>query len=877
MLLQTGIKFRRLNAAYMQKLLNLFLKVDERPEYAICGVGTRVDQDDLDLGIIDDKSSRRKDLNIAIGRLNSEMIRWAIPLHLHLSQYVGEPGFTASIEEYNELLEREIHDFIIISEMLGAKLILGSSNLFKRFENEVTSRYYYRKNKNNIFHEGYLRGILGEVRSLLLQQSREDVICPKEDGMLMVRGILYSKKTMVSIKSANNYEILDELKVKDAINHIIYNDLEEALMFLETFRFLYQLLIIQDEEIMLRTNEGCGNLAIVAEYMGYGGVGCVNAYERLMTHYFEYVYLIKERTEQIFDSVTKHLQSISAFSQLAHGVAASTATIDKTHHATVEFANLTHFFRGTKFWDDVMNTLEEDNSKYLKDIISDLSSLPQKEKTEVIQRYINICHYSFYALISFIMVITKHNNDLPDKGLVNKLNDSLFNAISGSPDEVRRLAKVFSHYPQLLSDYLSSLDDVKQKKFLQLLKIDIWEEETNRFKEKLERLADLHCCTSQYFKRFFHKAIKKYPEYILYLDETSTLRHIAEGVLGEVERHTDLKKKKELLGDYYNIEFLRTGLELLRGAPIELVNVEYTDFSDTYIRMLFDVCKMEIDEEWAKRIATHDLLALFVTGGHGRGQAFDDDYDIIVIINSDDDELLRYSSKIMSRMNAEIIKCGILPHYRFSEYSGNYVNTMSEIASILTDNNECAFIDKAQILGSRRVVGSTIFDEMFDIKIIEPFIFKKKTSFIKDMMSEMNNRHQQESDHRFLDNNIKECLGGLRDIEMFFLILKAHFSLREPISNDLVLKLCEKDKARSANYQQLKQVFDNLKHLRDVYRLTVTADDTLDPEFLDTPCKVLGFSNKSCECAIDDLLKTFTSWTKTSNKIIENNISKIIP
>jgi len=870
---QLGITFRRLNASYMRKLLDLYIAPNKRPCFAFCGVGTRYDQDDLDLGIIDDGSSRRKDLNQAIGHLNSEMIKWAVPLHLHLSQYVGEPGFSASIKEYQQLLQREIHDFIIISEMLSAKLILGDPDLFHQFEEQVTARYYYRANQCNIYHEGYLRGLLGEVRSLLLQQLRNEIITPKEDAIRMIRGLIYSEKTMFSIKSVNNYDILAELKHKDPARKEVYEELESALLFFETFRFLYQLLIIQDEEIPLNTSESENNLNLVADYMGYGRIGNIGAHERLLTHYYEYVALAKEKTEQIFDVVTAHLQSISSFSQLKRREHFANAEYPDDLNIAERFAELTHFFRGTKFWDDVMKTLEADDAGFLQILVNDLSKLPPDKKAAIITRYVEISQFSFYGILSLILVITRNQQQLADKTLINELNKYLFRSIKGTPDEARRLTKVFSHYPALLNNYISSLPECQQREFMKYLDIEIWEEEATIFRKKLLHLVKLHCCASEYFKRFFQKVVNKYPDCIFYLDEPETLKHLAKGFLGEVDRHLNIQAKKQALGDYYNIEFLRTGIELLNGATFSYVNTEFTDFSDTYLQTLFDICRLETDEEWAHQIATSDLLALYVTGGHARGQAFDDDYDIIVILDSDNEQLRHYSSRIVSRMNAEIIKRGVLPHFRFSEYTGFFITTFNELAQIISEKNDTTFIDQAQLLGSRLVVGSSLFDQNFDDQIIFPYILNQKKQFIQDMLTELSNRHTSHATYDFVHRNIKECLGGLRDIEMFFLILKAKFEILSPISNALIEQLCEADQAHSMQYKQLRILFNSLKHLRDIYRLTVTADDTLDPHYLDIPAQILGSSDGKVPGQV--LLQQYYEWTKETNLIIQNTLNDL--
>jgi len=217
-MLQMGRDLRRLTGAYMNKLLGLFLADGEQPEFVICGVGTLADQDDLDLGIIDDGSDRRDAFNHAVGKLQREMLRRAITPHLHLSEHVGVQSFSASVPEYVALLESEIQDFIIINEMLGARPIVGSQDLFASFTAEVTDRYYYDPEGDNRYHEGFLRGMMGEVRALLLRKLPRDSVHPKTDGLRIIKGMLAAKKTVLGIKEVNAWRILEELMARDQRN-----------------------------------------------------------------------------------------------------------------------------------------------------------------------------------------------------------------------------------------------------------------------------------------------------------------------------------------------------------------------------------------------------------------------------------------------------------------------------------------------------------------------------------------------------------------------------------------------------------------------------------------------------------------------------------
>ena len=150
-----GADFRSLLAAYMRRLLDAFYPDPDRSHFAICSVGTKADQDDIDLGIIDDGWPGRGDLNRAVGRMAGEMLKRACRPHLHLSDRVGAQSFSASLTEYHQLLKVKIQDYIIISEMLNATLLLGNQELFDNFRRRITGRYYCYGRPNR-FHEGYL-------------------------------------------------------------------------------------------------------------------------------------------------------------------------------------------------------------------------------------------------------------------------------------------------------------------------------------------------------------------------------------------------------------------------------------------------------------------------------------------------------------------------------------------------------------------------------------------------------------------------------------------------------------------------------------------------------------------------------------------------
>jgi hypothetical protein len=333
------------------------------------------------------------------------------------------------------------------------------------------------------------------------------------------------------------------------------------------------------------------------------------------------------------------------------------------------------------------------------------------------------------------------------------------------------------------------------------------------------------------------------------------------------------------MGEYFDLEFFRLGLQTLGGYPVQSINNDFIEFCDNYLVNLFDVCKQEVDSTFGQKVGTHDLLGIFATGGHARHQAFDDDYDLIVLLDSDDDEIIEYSTKIVTRMNREITKRGIMPHFRFADHFGSFVTRFSQLEQYLNATGEEVpqeemFIDQSQLLEARMVVGSHKLEEEFRSRIIAPYIFDRSEKYIQDMIGEIKARHRDPATRRRLGLNFKECVGGLRDIGMLLLIYKAKYRLSTPISDELfeALKLMRPESSRE--FRVLMQSMNFLKHARYLYRLSATADDNFKSDFLGITAKAMGFVD------IDDLgdelkmMNAFQNVTQEVNRILQQLLKK---
>ena len=868
-ILQTGRDFRKLTAAYMQKLLDLFILSKSMPEFTVVGVGSLAHQDDIDIGVIDDGSNTRKELNHVMNGVSRQMFKSATELHFYLTEHVGSEFYTASIQEFKELLDQEIQDFIIITEMLNAAPILGSNRLYKKFLHEITFRYHYQRRGDNKHHEAYLRGILGEIRSFLFRKIDQNKLNPKDDALRMLSGLIFSGKTIFRIYRGNRWEILESLIRSDPGRKHLYENLENALSFLESFRHVYQLFVGLEEDIYLDDPTIVENMQVVATILGYSDIGAIRAWDHLLIHYHEFVELARNTTEQLLEDVQEHVKSISSFSDMMKLSKDPEPYRSYPGNLALDFLRKSHFYKGTKFWDDILNELQDNESHVLHNFISDFLILRPRIQKLVIRKYGEVFQQALYPTIAFLTLIAQKKHQLECKQLSDGLIETLFKNLAVCRDRVLRLTKVFSMYPALMNNFLNLLNDKQRRQFYHLIQEDLWEPQAQKYKRLLASLVDIQLNTSHYFKRFFNRIISKHSQYIQYLNDPNSLDQVARGMLAIIDSLTDFSEQRNQINNYHDLEFLRVGLEALKGEPFDKIDAEFTEFSDSYLQVLFDICKNEVIRKRGKYLPTRDLIAIYAAGGHGREQAFDDDYDLIILLNEDDKEIRQYCNKIIVMMNCEIMKRGTMPHYRFADHFGNYITLVSDLDSFFSGNHENDFIDKSQLLGARMIVGSTIFHKEFEDRIIRPYIYDRCELYIQQMVNEMNSRHQDKRNIAKKNLNVKEGIGGLRDIEFILLMYKAKYKFKKPLNHRLVKEIIEKEPQHQHDLETLISHHYFLKRLRDLYRLTVSAGDVIKIDYLEPVVKILGYQNDKQSTGTEKLIQQYYKSTEQVKEIVQ--------
>jgi len=758
------------------------------------------------------------------------MLVYATPLHLHLSEHVGDQVYTTTIKEYTELLQAQIQDVVIISEILNAKLILGSEKLFNEFQKKVIDKYFYHPNRNVRFHEGFLRGILGEARAWLISPPQTDAISPKEDALRMLKALLYAKKTINNVKQVNPWEIIEDLIEKEPYLKSEYELLFKALSFLEMFKFLMQLYIIQ-EEVFSPEDINPNQLNVLADRMGYKPIGTVSSWDQLIIDYYRYVKEVRRLCDFLMEDVNTHLNSISLLIKMLNAERKKKPEDRKQKSLVLNFMNNIRFYTGTKYWEDILNLLQEDSS-ILDEFVEGFNELEDKEQEKVIFRYIEWARYSLITITRFITLIGKHQaNEIGDT-LFHRMSQRFLEYIERQPYTTERLCRIYSHYPQILHEFMQLLPEPYFEYFDRILAQPVINKRLGEYHFQIKELCNIHKWSGQYFHRFFYRVISNHPEYLNTITETSQMSKIASGLLAMVDVLPDLKEKKKVLGAYYDLEFLRVGIGTIRGVELKVTNREFTEFCDNYMTSLFDICSEEVEHENEGLVPSTDTFAILSAGGHARKQAYDDDYDIIAIVADEDEDVLRHSTKIMTRINREILNRSLLSHYRLGEILGGFVNTISQIRKYLVSESEESFIDLSQLLGARMIIGNLDMENIINENILKPFVFERRELYIKQMITEIYSREKKNKEREKGTISLKETHGGLRDIEAIALMLKAYLADNLSISESFFENIKSKFHPIADQLDILTESLYFLRTIRNLYRLMVSAEEKIQEHYL---------------------------------------------
>ncbi len=817
-MLKSGWQFRKLTAAYMQHLMILLKEDKSIPRFVIAGVGTRSDQDDIDVGIIDDGQEDRIWLNQVIERMSMEMIRFITNFHFHLSEHVGTQVYSASIPEYRELLSRKIGNFVILTEMLGAAFIIGDNQLFTSFQKEITDRYYYTGRPNR-YHEGYLRGILGEVVDLHTRTISRDHLHPKFDGLRITKNIIYAYKTRFGIQEVNPWKILQVLKKTSPEYLKEFQILEKSLSFLEIFRYLYQQMVVQEEYIPIQDGAIIDNLQWVASTLNYHDFGPHAAVHHLLHDYRRAVQDIRKVVPALLEDMSVHLQRVTVFRGVIKNVT------DRDSPFPDFFRNL-YFFDPVQYWDDLFQLISHKPEGVNELLLKNLVGMPPRQWRELLIPVMRWMGNNPEFLFKFCFTFEENLSGANHRVLNQMIGDYL-NHYQKDFGLIVNMVALYRREPSLLCKILQLLVADNLLKLKQIIYQTTYRGENALYQKNLAELVDLMYSCSHYFKRVIQNIYHGFPDYTCFIHEPDLIRKECEQILRKLPfiHHTALQK--QAINNYYDLKFFHVGLDTFKGMSIQNINDNFTSFVSIYFRELYQICLRQVMKSSRDVRRVEKCLAIYACGGNGRGQAFDDDFDLIIIADCQEATDKDVFREIISLMVTEMIKRGTLPHFRFSQHFGEYMCPYGDLKELLASSYPEIYIDKSQLLESRILHGSKSLHKRFLADIIRGLIFANGREYISQMMGEIKARHARVPGFQEHCANIKECTGGLRDIEMAVLIYKVLYQLLDTDTYGLIRKYNDIDKKLGKYWKTLESALIFLQKFRYLYRLTVAAEDEI--------------------------------------------------
>jgi hypothetical protein len=829
-----GVNYQRLNAVYLDNLIPLFLEGASCPEYCFCVVGTRSDQDDVDIMVIHGDGSGEEKLNRALSKLTGEFFRRAGRLHLYVAERMGIGGFSHRIEDYKKALEKDMTDFVMICELLSAEPLLGSWNILSTFKHEVTDRFYGLQSRDKRYSVGFLRGLLGEMHSLMVQEVSRERIDFKNDALRLAKGMALAGKVVNNIREVQPVQVLDQLAKRLPRMREDLVQLKESYLFIETFRLLYHILVVQEEEVEFNGEEG-RDLASIAAVMGFMEKGGVSAANQVVVRYFESVDRIRWTCRKLLTTLAEHVRKTSGYSYLAK------KQKKRPRNVATELADSVRVFSGHIFFEDILAALKKRDGRLARKLVKDLIKLRGKRRDNVINSFLEFSASDPLTLIELVLTIHDVGGDNAQE-LFEAMVSGFLKRMHEHDTILPGLLSVYNRDPALINRFIEALH-YSQRNLLEteLNTAELWDEEQRGYLANLRKYIWLRTAGSEYYRRTFRKVINKYPHFIRHLDDADRLRRYASGFLAQPESGFDPEHIRSSLGDYYDVAYLSCAIEALKGAPLAQYRAAYVESVEKYINNLYSFCKRMVVRQTGIKVETKDLFAVMVSGGLARAQAFDDDFDLILILNSDAPSIFSHFRKMSASFHRELVRRGTLPQYRFGDHFGEFVTRFSQLSDWF-ETGKADTVDKTQLLGARLLVGSSRFRKLFNTELIEPFIFDRFDEFAQEMAMELEERNLE---HIPIEGsvNVKDGPGGLRDIEQLLLILKAKYRLPAPIS-PLTFREISAHHEDTEALVQLQEHHSFLRRIRDLYRLGVAADDEIVEEELELIAKIIGISGE---------------------------------
>ena len=833
---RTAEEFSLLVSTYAGHVLRLVRTAETGP-FVVLNVGTPSHQDDIDAAVVAGVGGSRAEIDRVVARLSGQFLRYASPLDNYVAQEVGAEGFSVGVEEVGRALRSGRLGFVVVTELLRAQPLVGETAVFDRLREEVMAEYFFRPGLDNSRHELYLRGLLGETRALLLRPPPPDRVDPKDDGLRLILGLATAFKTIEGLLAVDPGEILARVMARRPELRAPFTRLEESRVFLEAFRQAAQLLIAEGEEIAVEGEAARENLGHVAEALGYEDWGPVRAVDLLLVHYHEAIEAARGAAVTLMEHVARHLTEISSFARWTRGPSPD----DLASELAGALVQAARAFRGVRFYDDLLEAFAAPGGARLGAFLPSYRRLPSEQRHELARLYAEWGHDAPYTLLSLLTLLSRHRAADEGIDLVDAIAEAFFQRLAGSPEAVRALSRVFRSYPELTNRLLFALRPARLERLESVIDVPIGNPEVSAARDAFRDLIRVHRESSRYIKRVLGRVTERHPATVQAMSDDARLKTLAFGRLAASERHPSPETQKGLLGDFYDIEFLRIATGTLRGEPVAHTRAAFADLTATYLGRLFDFCFREVEQETGGWTTERDRIGIFLSGGNARRRPYDEDYDLLALLDSEDPAARTFTERVVVLMNAHIAHRGVITQYHLGERLGRFVTTLDELVELLGGKQDELFVDCCQLLGARMIVGSRRIRERILSRALAPCVFARAEAFAARVAREIADRRRSLLPPDPGTLHLKESPGGLREIDLMLVVAKARHGLWDTEEAEPFAELARRDPARAEPYLGLAAADDFLVAVRSAHRVAVAATDEVEQRQLAAPARILGY------------------------------------
>ncbi|MFC1851761.1 hypothetical protein ACFL27_16340 [candidate division CSSED10-310 bacterium] len=257
--------FFTLSRGIMNRLSYYLATPAELPRYTFINVGSLIDHEDLDLGVVYAGEQSLEEFDRFVSRLSQKFFQTVTHLHFYLAEALNIDHYGGNIDIYLDYLNQNNDDFVFVNQVLGATRLIGDMDLFYEFKARIVERYF-RSDSEHLRH--YLDLASQEIERLCNVPLGKDTIRPKAECYRIFTLLASALRLANQIHRGNIWETFDQFLRVDFENRIFYELLKDSYAFVQILRYLFNLFVTQKDEICFNDPVEGKWLDFIAKLMG---------------------------------------------------------------------------------------------------------------------------------------------------------------------------------------------------------------------------------------------------------------------------------------------------------------------------------------------------------------------------------------------------------------------------------------------------------------------------------------------------------------------------------------------------------------------------------------------------------------------------------